>query len=178
MSLKNYSREELEVKSMVELANERLWDEKKAMDFNELYDQIAEFKGFTEEQKQEYIAQFYTDLTLDGRFLTVSSGVWGLKRWYPVEQMDEIVSTAPKKKKAKKKKKEEVPREEPEEGNLDVADDNVEILTGTFDDEVLGEDELDENDEFDDEFDEVDDFDDDEDDNEDDDDSNEDEDNR
>ncbi|WP_010531558.1 DNA-directed RNA polymerase subunit delta [Lentibacillus jeotgali] len=168
MSLKNYSREELEVTSMLELAGEILHDEQKAQNFNDLYNKVVELKGYTDEQKRQFIAQFYTDLTVDGRFLTIDPGVWGLKRWYPVEQMDEIVTspTPKKKKKAKKKKKEEAPREEPAEGELDLGDDNVEILTNKFEDEPLDErDESNENNEnigFDDELDEVDDdFDDD-----------------
>ncbi|ALX49867.1 DNA-directed RNA polymerase subunit delta [Lentibacillus amyloliquefaciens] len=163
MSLKEYSREELEVRSMLELSNEYLLEQQQAQNFNDLFNKVAELKGLTEEQKQEYIAQFYTDLTIDGRFLTISSGIWGLKRWYPVEQMDEIIHTAPKKKskkKAKKKKEEEKPREEPEEpaeSSLDDTGDNVEVLTDTFDDEVLDEtQELGEGEGFDDEHDEAD----------------------
>ncbi len=111
MSLKEYSREELEVKSMLEIANEILLEEHKAMDFNELYDKTAAFKGFTDEQKQEFIAQFYTDLTVDGRFLMAGSGIWGLKRWYPVDQMDEEVNVAAKKKTKKKKQQKETKKE-------------------------------------------------------------------
>lgn len=166
VSLKNYSREELEVTSMLELANDILHDEQNAQNFNDLYNKVAKMKGLTEEQRQEYIGQFYTDLTIDGRFLTTGSGVWGLKRWYPVEQMDEIVGTAPKKKKKKtktktkkKKKEEEAPREEPKEEEADAPADNVEVLTGTFDDEIVDETEeqLGGNEGFDDELEDVDD---------------------
>ncbi|QKY70497.1 DNA-directed RNA polymerase subunit delta [Lentibacillus sp. CBA3610] len=164
MSLQNYSREELEVTSMLELANEILHDKQKAKDFHDLYNQVVEMKEFTEEQRQEYIGQFYTDLTIDGRFLTIGSGVWGLKRWYPVEQMDEIISPAPKKKKKKakvkknKKEEEEAPREESKEENLDAPTDNVEVLTDTFDEEILDDtEELGGYEGFDDEFEEVDD---------------------
>ncbi|WP_090085932.1 DNA-directed RNA polymerase subunit delta [Lentibacillus persicus] len=139
MSLKEYSREELEVRSMLELANEYLLEEQQAQDFNSLFEKVADLKGFNEEQKQEYIAQFYTDLTIDGRFLTVSSGIWGLKRWYPVEQMDEIVHQTPKKtkKKAKKKKTEDVSHDEFGEAPLDDPEANVEGIADTFDDEIL-----------------------------------------
>ncbi|HLS09956.1 DNA-directed RNA polymerase subunit delta [Lentibacillus sp.] len=154
MSLENYSREELEVTSMVELANDILQEEQKAQDFNELYSKVAEMKGFTEEQKREFIAQFYTDLTIDGRFLTIESGVWGLKRWYPVEQMNEFVTTTvPKKKKKAKKKKEDIPRQEPEEEDLDSVDDHVEFLTNDFEKARAESDELDEREGFDDELD-------------------------
>ncbi|SDK15686.1 DNA-directed RNA polymerase subunit delta [Sediminibacillus albus] len=105
MSLKNYSHEEIADFSMIEIANLILLDEKKAMDFREVYDRIAEYKGYSKAQKDEYIAQFYTDLNTDGRFLTGGSNLWGLKVWYPVEQIEEEITDAPKKKKKKKKAK-------------------------------------------------------------------------
>ncbi|GAA0436188.1 hypothetical protein GCM10008983_11060 [Lentibacillus halophilus] len=130
MSLDQYSREELEATSMLELANDILSNEQKVMDFNELYDRIADIKGFTDENKQEFIAQFYTDLTVDGRFLTAGSGAWGLKRWYPVEQMDEEVTSTPKKKSSKKEKQQtkQPKKKEPEKQENDedlMIDDNL-----------------------------------------------------
>ncbi|MFD2761035.1 DNA-directed RNA polymerase subunit delta [Lentibacillus juripiscarius] len=156
MSLKEYSREELEVKSMLEIANEILLEEHKAMDFNELYDKTAAFKGFTDEQKQEFIAQFYTDLTVDGRFLMAGSGIWGLKRWYPVDQMDEEVNVAAKKKTKKKKQQKETKKEtkkekepeKPEKPEKPAADEDLDIDEDLLDDDI-DELDLDEGDDFD-----------------------------
>lgn len=104
MSLKSKSKDELQHVAMIDLATMILMEEKKAMDFHEIYEKIAEIKGFTEEEKDEALAQFYTDLNVDGQFLTLGSNMWGLKRWYPVEQIDEDITAEPKKKKTKKKK--------------------------------------------------------------------------
>lgn len=148
VSLKNYSREDLAGMAMVEIANIILEDANKAIDFREIYSKLAEFKGYTEEQKHDFFAQFYTDLNIDGRFMTLGSDKWGLKRWYPVEQIDEQVVANPKKKKKSKKKqtkKDEEPEEpeEPEVINEDVtkATDDPNVGFDDYGEEALGEDE-------------------------------------
>lgn len=105
MSLDNFSHEELKRLSMLELASHILEDAKKAMDFQEIYDKIAEIKGFTKKAKDANISQFFTELNVDGRFMTTGSNAWGLKKWYPVDQADEEITDTPKKKKKTKKKK-------------------------------------------------------------------------
>nr|WP_281380452.1 DNA-directed RNA polymerase subunit delta [Gracilibacillus halotolerans] len=90
---------------MVEIGMHILEDTNKSMDFRELFNKIAELKGISETDKDEYLSQFYTDLNIDGRFMTKGSNLWGLKKWYPVEELDEDISLAPKKKKKKKVKK-------------------------------------------------------------------------
>src|SRR5699024_1060437 len=95
VSLKNYTHEELTDMAMVELANVILEDANKALDFREVFNKLAELKRYTEEQKHDLLAQFYTELNIDGRFLTLGSDKWGLKRWYPVDQIDEQVVAEP-----------------------------------------------------------------------------------
>ncbi|SEQ91567.1 DNA-directed RNA polymerase subunit delta [Piscibacillus halophilus] len=128
MTLEKYTKEEIKEVSMVEVAYDILAEEKKAMNFNEIFELIAEAKEFTQEEKEEYIVQFYTDLNIDGRFMSVGSNIWGLKKWYPFDQQeDDTISfneEIPKKKKKKKK------------------DDEVEILEDEVEPE-LGEDEFD-----------------------------------
>lgn len=105
MSLKKVSQEEAKSTPMIELANIHLIDKKKALNFNDIYELIAELKGFTGKTKKENMVQFYTDLSVDGRFLAMGSNKWGLRRWYPVDEADEEVTAAPKKKKKVAKKK-------------------------------------------------------------------------
>ncbi|PKR77720.1 DNA-directed RNA polymerase subunit delta [Halalkalibacillus sediminis] len=120
MSLDNYTKEELKEISMVEIAHEILLEEKQTYNYNDLYNMIAEAKDFSKAEKEQFITQLYTDLNIDGRFISIGSNMWGLKRWYPYDQTEEdIVSFTdeeekPKKKKAKKKtkKKKEAPAED------------------------------------------------------------------
>lgn len=89
MSLEKMNKEEGSNMSMIELANLILADEKKEMNFLDLYDKVSTIKQFTETEKSNYLSQFYTDLNVDGRFIALGSNVWGLKRWFPVSKTSE-----------------------------------------------------------------------------------------
>jgi|SRR5690625_3326452 len=89
MGLKKYSAEQIKKMSMIELANIVLADEKKELNFLDLFQKVSEHKGFTKKQQDELLGRFYTDLNVDGRFTTLGSNLWGLKRWYPVDQTSE-----------------------------------------------------------------------------------------
>src|SRR5699024_10264507 len=83
----------------IDLAMMIMEENKEAMHFKDVFERLAELKRYSEEQKNEYLDQYYTDLNFDGRFLTIDSNMWGLKRWYPGEQIDEVVSNETRKKK-------------------------------------------------------------------------------
>jgi len=104
VSVKELSKDQLNETSMIELATIILEEEREAIDFNEIFHRIAKLKGFTEAEKEQYIAQFYTDMNIDGGFMTIGTNRWGLKKWYPVEQMEEEIANLPQKRKKKKKK--------------------------------------------------------------------------
>lgn len=89
MTLQKNVNETSEKKSMIELAEVILTDEKNEMAFKELFDQVATMKDLTDAQRNELLSRFYTDLNLDGRFMALGSNVWGLKRWYPAKQTTE-----------------------------------------------------------------------------------------
>ena len=69
-------------------------------------DEIQKLLGLSNEEVAEKIGQFYTDLNVDGRFISIGDNRWGLKGWYPVEQVEEetVPASKVKKKKGKKKK--------------------------------------------------------------------------
>ncbi|WP_017471063.1 DNA-directed RNA polymerase subunit delta [Amphibacillus jilinensis] len=141
MSLAELNLDEQQEYSMIELATKILKKENKALNYKDLFDEVAELKSFSQAEKETYIAQFYTDLNLDGRFLTIGSGQWGLKVWYPVEQIDEDITAEPKKKKKKKRKttKKEV---EPsiDETDEDLTEVPLDFVEESYDDD---EDEID-----------------------------------
>jgi|SRR5690625_107569 len=97
MALGKYSHEQVQKMSMIEVANIVLSEQKKELNFIDLFNTVAEHKQFTETQKDNLLARFYTDLNVDGRFTTIGSNVWGLKRWYPVDQTSEKVLTEARK---------------------------------------------------------------------------------
>ncbi len=160
MSELNINREQREKYSMIEIAVALLKQEKKAMNYRDIFAEITDLKALDGAARDEAYAQFYTDLNLDGRFLYLGQGIWGLKVWYPVDQIDEEITEEPKKKKKKKKKakKKEVepsidhPAEEEEEDLTEIPIDFIAKKDDEDedDDDDLELDELDDDDLFDD----------------------------
>lgn len=138
MTLAKMSGEDIREMAFIEIANLLLIEKKEAIDFKVMMDEIQKLLGLSNEEVAEKIGQFYTDLNVDGRFISIGDNRWGLKGWYPVEQVEEETVPASKVKKKKGKK---------------VVDD----------DDLVDFDAIDEDDE-DLDFDDIDDYDDDEDD--------------
>ncbi|WP_316244916.1 DNA-directed RNA polymerase subunit delta [Oceanobacillus jeddahense] len=157
VSLKEMTQEQIDDLSMIELGSIILKEENKAISFQDLFSKIADLKNFSEEKKENLIAQFYTDMNVDGRYLTLGSGMWGLKSWYPVEQAEEEITDEPKKRK-KKKKAAVVEETEDINEDLDVTDEEIDDMLDDFEDvedtdleeiedevdDVIGKDDLDE----------------------------------
>ncbi|MBM7690653.1 DNA-directed RNA polymerase subunit delta [Peribacillus deserti] len=124
MSLSQYSKEELQEMSLLELAYEYLASQKQAVPFTEMVQEISRLQGLSKEELNSKLSQFYTDLNVDGRFTSIGENRWGLKAWYPVDQIeDEVLPAAkPKKKKAKKADEELEDFDEIEEEDLDYDD--------------------------------------------------------
>lgn len=94
--------------SLIELTRLIMLEEKKEMKFKDAFSQAAELKGLSESARSGRISQFYTDLNLDGNFVTSGSNMWGLKSWYQdakIEEDDEDIAVIPRKIKRKRKKK-------------------------------------------------------------------------
>ncbi|MCM3764060.1 DNA-directed RNA polymerase subunit delta [Neobacillus niacini] len=154
MSLAQYSKEELQQLSLIEMAYEYMKNSKQPISFSELVSEITAAAGLSEKEMRARLAQFYTDLNVDGRFLSLGENRWGLRVWYPVDTQEEEVVTAvkPKKKKLKKVVDEDEIEdfdeiEEEEFDDIDDFDDEDDLL----DDEEEVFDEIDEVDEFEDE---------------------------
>ncbi|WP_017186206.1 DNA-directed RNA polymerase subunit delta [Alkalibacillus haloalkaliphilus] len=139
MSLTKYSKEEVKEMSMIDIAYEIMLEENQAKNFQDIFKLVAEARDFSEEEKQQFISQFYTDLNIDGRFLSVGSNLWGLKHWYPFDQTVEdafVAEEKPKKKKKKKKAKEEPAAEEEVLLEDDLAVEEEAESEEVFEDEV------------------------------------------
>jgi len=154
VSLAQYSKEELKEFSLMEMAYEYLKNSKQPISFHELVNEIKAAADISDEEIRSRLAQFYTDINIDGRFLSLGENRWGLRVWYPVDTAEEEVITAvkPKKKKAKK-----VVEEDELEDFDEIDDEDYDDLDDFADDE---DDLLDDDD---DDLDDVDEFDDDDD---------------
>lgn len=161
LSLQQYTLEELKEMSLIEIAHAILTEKKQAVNFHELVQEIATLQQVKVEEIQYKLPQFYTDLNVDGRFSTQGENRWGLKVWYPIDQIqDEMTNPVkPKKKKAKK-----VADDVLDDDFVDIEDEDLDVFADELDvvDEVLEDDLLvdDEDDDLDDDFDLVEDEDD------------------
>lgn len=157
LSLNQVTQEELQEMSLIEIAFELLKEKKQAVTFKELMDEITELRGLTEDEVRARIAQFYTDLNIDGRFMTIGENRWGLRVWYPVDQTEEehVTAVKPKKKKAKKVVDEDEDLDIEEYDELEEEELDYDDVDDDFDDEDddddLLEDDIDEDLEDDDE---------------------------
>lgn len=139
MSLKNYSTEQLQDLSLIELARLILTEKKQSIKFKELFERVSELKGFSEAEKDQKLSQFYTELNVDGTFMNTGSNTWGLKSWFKVQENGETQS------KPRKLIKKIVRKTEDDE----LFDDELALIDGTID--SIEFDELDED--FDEDFD-------------------------
>ncbi|MGX9290256.1 DNA-directed RNA polymerase subunit delta [Bacillus sp. A015] len=147
MSLKEYSQEQLKQMSLVELAYEIFRDSKTPITFSELIDEMIRLQGIQKSDLDDRLAQFYTDLNIDGRFISLGDQRWGLRSWYPVDQIEEEVQPAVKTKAKKKKTKAAVVEEDfdeiEEEEEIEELEEDLDLVEDD-DDLDLDEEEVDE----------------------------------
>ena len=101
-TLNQLSADEIQETSMIDIMFYILQDERKPVSFYTLMNQIGDMKGLSHDEVQKRLAEVYTNLNTDGRFVTLGDNQWGLKSWYPVEQSQEELATTIKPKKRKK----------------------------------------------------------------------------
>ncbi|SDC52029.1 DNA-directed RNA polymerase subunit delta [Melghirimyces thermohalophilus] len=81
-----FSHDEVQETSMVDLAHHILEEHGEPMLYQKIMEEVAKLKGFSEAETNRLIAQLYTEINIDGRFVCVGKSLWGLKRWYPLEE--------------------------------------------------------------------------------------------
>ncbi len=118
----NYKNE-----SMVDVAYSILKNGPLSMKFKDLYDEVLKLKEMSEEDGRKVISQFYTNLTLDGRFVDLKDNEWGLRERETYDKVHIDMNA--------------VYSELDEEAKMNVDD---EELTKDEKEELLGEDDSDE----------------------------------
>ncbi|MEI5995606.1 DNA-directed RNA polymerase subunit delta [Candidatus Enterococcus mansonii] len=84
-----FNKDEL---SMIEVAHAILEQREDVMDFSDLVNQIQNYLGKSDSEIRDSLAQFYTDLNIDGSFISLGDNRWGLRSWYPIDSIDEEVT--------------------------------------------------------------------------------------
>lgn len=66
-------------RSMLDIAFDLLSKKKKPVPFLNLWTEIAQMEGLTQAQQDDRIAQFFSDLCLDSRFVNMGENKWDLR---------------------------------------------------------------------------------------------------
>lgn len=129
---------------MVEVAHAILEAKNEVLDFNQLLVEIQEYMELSDEALESRMARFYTDLNIDGSFISLGDNRWGLRAWYPIDSIDEEIATSMEDEEVKKprKKRKKVNAFGSEDDLIDYNDDDPEDEE-LVDDEELDSDDLD-----------------------------------
>ncbi len=83
-------------KSKMDIAYGIIKEHKGGLEFDYLWQEVGKANNATPEQLEEDISSFYTDLTLDGRFITLGDRIWDLRENHSFDKvhidMNEIYS--------------------------------------------------------------------------------------
>ncbi len=145
---------------MVEIVFEILKTTKNTYLFNDLVKEVIRLKEIPEEQATDYMVQLFTEMNIDGRFIHLGQGEWGLKRWYPADPTDFLVySRDEDEESVDYDEEDDFAEEDYDDSEEDIEDEDIEDeeddedVDFEDDSEIIDEEEvsLDDDDEFDDE---------------------------
>lgn len=66
-------------KSLLDLAYEFISKQNEPQDFNTIWENVVKTSGLSEEEANKKVGRFYTNLLLDGRFVTLGENKWDLR---------------------------------------------------------------------------------------------------
>ena len=151
MELKQFTGINKEELSMIEVAHAILENKGSIVDFADLLVTIQEYLGFNDSELETRMTRFYTDINIDGRFISLGDNRWGLRAWYAIDEIDEEIITSAEEEetpKRKLKKKRKLNAFADSDDMIDYNDDDPEDIDGIYDeeDDSFDEDEDDEED--------------------------------
>lgn len=85
MSIRKKSIEDLELMSYTDIAYEIIKEDKKQYNTPNLFKEVCKLLELSEEEFAEKIADFFTALTTDARFILIDSSYWDLKENHVVK---------------------------------------------------------------------------------------------
>ena len=85
MTLKELSKTELEAMSYDDIAQMVLTESNKQMKINELFKQVCDLVGLSENEFVEKLPAFFEVLSTDQRFIMLENGLWDLKKKHAIK---------------------------------------------------------------------------------------------
>lgn len=124
------TKEQLAEESMIDIAYAVLKENGEHLTLRQLMDEVRKLNGVTVRAMAEKLPRVNTDINIDGRFLSIDDIRWGLREWYPVDQLE--AESAPVVRTRKKKKS----SDDDDDDELDeVAEDGFDLIDEEEDDD-------------------------------------------
>lgn len=92
LKLKQFDGERKNEISMIRVAKAVMEEKGEVLDFNEIVSEVVKFIEIDEAEMNRRMPQFYTDLNVDGEFISLGENKWGLRNWYPVDSINEVLT--------------------------------------------------------------------------------------
>ena len=92
MKLDDFTKEMIHESSFIDMSHIYLEEVGKETHLYDIVDKFKDIGGYTEKEIENRILQFYTDLNTDGRFVSTGDGVWGLRKWFSVDDINEKIA--------------------------------------------------------------------------------------
>lgn len=147
MRLDDYSKEMMDENSFIDMSHIYLQEQGKEKNLYDIIDKFKKVGGYTDDEIENRVLQFYTDLNTDGRFLSTGEGVWGLRDWYSVDDISDKIAPTIHKIELAVEEEDPIVYDEGEAFDQDkelVEDDTEDLDSPLNDNEVESEDDLDE----------------------------------
>lgn len=90
MDLKNMTKDELELLSNKDITSLILEDNKKSMNTADLFKQIISLLELPESTFEKKIADYYTSLSTDKRFILLEDGTWDLRNRHTSDKIVKV----------------------------------------------------------------------------------------
>jgi len=92
LELKQFKGDRIDELAMIDVAKAVLEEKGEVMDFNDILLEVSTFIELSEEEMNKRMPQFYTDINVDGEFISLGENSWGLRTWYPVDSINEVLT--------------------------------------------------------------------------------------
>ena len=124
MSLKSMKKEELELLSNKDIAYMIIEESKKKLNTADLFKKIIKLLGLPESTFDKKIADFYTALSTDKRFILLDNGKWDLRSNHTSDKVIKVSDEDEEEDEETEEEEEQELEEEIEEDNFDDTDES------------------------------------------------------
>ncbi len=144
MDLKNMTKDDLELLSNKDITNLILEDSKKSMSTAELFKEIIRLLELPSSIFENKIADYYTSLTTDKRFVLLEDGTWDLRSHHTSDKIAKVTDEEDEEESEEKENEEDEDEELSEDSydDIDESDYDDETNEELKDLVIIDEDEL------------------------------------